>query len=491
MLKIYNTLFKKNASYEGHFQSSPTKPSPLFGELTDGLARIELLTNASEENPRIRMTLAESNHIDSRIATFDISFNLATVDITQSLIRVSILAGSRDRVITKIQETLQTTREVRDHDLLISLIFKPATSQTAVGKDDFEHKDVIMFGLDSEELGVQTSGEVKRGKLVEAWHLPALPWRTYLKCFFITVFLGGVSIAAYLQAKKELEDVSVIQAQGSVTWVCIFWINAHFLVLTIRYFGYVDAWTKLVYAFIGAWLIFQILFSALIVYHLVENMSDHTSKVVNTIWLIGFSLWKLYQLRSQEDILNSESYTFYICTFYGYPLFQACFISFCSNSSKDNYFKLGMNGFMTVGALILLWIYHGSEMETMKLKKRSSTVFWAICLSVIGTLFIFLQSRFGRQFYLNRPDPNEPYVNRNSPPDRPQPRHEIRPDPQRYNQVVMMQQNQNNQYQVRRAHFRDEEVDEHRVTVAAFEHMQIEAGPGRTANKTSARICGS
>ena len=34
------------------------------------------------------------------------------------------------------------------------------------------------------------------------------------------------------------------------------------------------------------------------------------------------------------------------------------------------------------------------------------------------------------------------------------------------------------QITARRAHFRDEDEDEHRVTVGVFEHMQIEAGPG-------------
>src|SRR3990167_8059770 len=128
MNKNYSSLFKQSAAYEGYFRSWRTDNSGLFGEDEKGFARVEFFTKGLEEHQWIRVTLAESDFLDSKVLICEADMSYATVNPNKTSVTLSIPANLEYMVRTTTRQTVRTVVEHLNHDLTLELGFPTETS---------------------------------------------------------------------------------------------------------------------------------------------------------------------------------------------------------------------------------------------------------------------------------------------------------------------------------------------------------------------------
>ena len=404
MNKNYSSLFKQSAAYEGYFRSWRTDNSGLFGEDEKGFARVEFFTKGLEEHQWIRVTLAESDFLDSKVFICEADFKNATVDTNKFLISVSISDQLREAVHTEQRVTVVSKRVIEEHDLSMSLTFKIPKEQKVREGDVFEQRAVITIELESKQLGIKAVADVRKGMFVVGWHSEKLTVVQGISHVLGFILLSTISAVSYLWAIEKSKKTEIDLAQGAISWVSVFWINFHFYYLVVRYVTFGNIWTKCCYFFIIGGLMIQIGLSGWMLFSVTKKLENfnHSGKDFNLIWTITYSLFSLLLIFLQETILDSWLYELKISLFYAYPVYEVIFISKYAATSKENYFLIGQNIFIPLHTILVVWIFHGSEFPTIQFKKRTEIMYWATILCTIGSIIIFCQSIFGQK-HTNRP----------------------------------------------------------------------------------------
>src|SRR3990167_3786050 len=223
MEKNLSALFTAKTRYEGTFSSKSTNHRGRFRNLTDGLVRLELFTKFADQIPWMRLTLAESNYLDSEMLIFDLYFKILTFDTNNSVLSVSVQSNSANDFNFVHQLTAKTSKTGEKVDLSLKLVLKSGIDRKKQDKYlRLDETKKIHFEMQSSKLDIKAVGELKKGAFVQQWHLPEMTFLTSLGQFVIMLVLMAVSFLTYYCMLGTLSTKEPIHGSEAFAWVSNF-----------------------------------------------------------------------------------------------------------------------------------------------------------------------------------------------------------------------------------------------------------------------------
>ena len=423
VMRSVPSLFASDSTWFGSFTSHS---HGLFADRETGIAKAHFFVKGPNADPFVRLTVAESAHLDSRTVDCEVNLRFAKLNESALTAEVRVESGTEYVVSATIRQTVLSATEYHFPDIYLLLEFYQNTTLNISTSTDAK----ITF--QSRQLKLNVELTLRKGIMTPEWTVSPQSFWMIIAGLIWPLFLIPASMAFHISIfdNHMKHPYHISSAQGAGAGCIVIFIFAHYIKLNLYFIPYhtvrAEVFTKIIWLLaLATNMFFYFVFCILNLDGL--NRIKNPAKFISGAHCILISVIGLLSLWYQNAILDAGYYDLMMSIFYGYPFFQVYYIAFHSNTNKQYYFSTVIQTLQSLWTLSWCFIIHFFEVSNFELKSRGVLVSRATLFAILGWIVIYLQSRYGKLFFLCQEDNTSAYE-----PPRPvrqPPRVEVPPPP--------------------------------------------------------------